>query len=525
MDLDLKKKIGQKFVVGFYGTEITDEFRQAVQDYYFGNIILFRENLVDEEQTKRLCKELHDLVVEATGIAPIISIDQEGGNVTRLTDDSINIPSAMALAATADEALIQRMNFINGKVLLDHGFNLNLGPVLDINCEPDNPVIGVRSYSDDPQKVAKYGRIAFEALQEAGIMSSAKHFPGHGDTKVDSHIGLPKVDISREQLDQREFVPFVEAAHNGITTIMTTHILFPQLEKENYPATMSKTILTDILRKEMQFKGLIISDCMEMKAIADHYGTAFGTKTAFGAGVDLVFISHTPPLAVEAVETVYKAVEESELTIEQIEESYNRIQEYKNQWLKDDWSVTAEEYETYRTEIAAAMQKTFCMLPDGADLHQFPVDENTVVIGPKPYRTTSVSNVMQGEISFAKNISDALEVEHHLIAAKPTAEEIQKVVEAVKDASSIVLGLFNAHVFTEQLALWKALREVSKNILVVALNNPYDLMYLDKEHELGIAIFEYTGKSMLTLQEVLKNREQLTGTLPVEIPERTIGNE
>lgn len=520
MDEALRHKLGQKFVVGFYGYEFTEEMKEAIRKYHFGNIILFRENLRDEEQTRQLCQELHDFILDVTGEAPIISVDQEGGMVTRLVDDSLNIPGAMALAATDDLDLTRRMNWINGRVLLDQGFNLNLAPVVDINNEVDNPVIGVRSFGDKPQHVAKYARASFEGLQEAGILASAKHFPGHGDTTVDSHVGLPVVDISREEMDARELVPFVEAAKGGIAAIMTTHILFPQIEHNNVPATMSRTILTDILREEIGFEGLIISDCMEMEAIATHYGTPEGVKAGFAAGVDLIFVSHTISKAIAAFELAYEAYAQGEISSAELDESVARVKAYKAKVKEAKISLSENEKDGYREEILATMPKTFSYV-GSKRVEDFPWDNNTLVISPEPYRATNASNIEQDSVSLSNNLGKNLNIASQVSSARPDEDERSQLVELAKDKSAIILGLYNAHVFTEQLELLKSLRELEKPMFLVALRNPYDLMYLNAD-ECGLSIFEYTDKSMQTLIQVLKGEVVPTGKLPVDLPERQI---
>ncbi len=521
MNQELRHKIGQKFVIGFPGKEISQELRDAVEQYHFGNIILFRENLQDEEQTKRLCQDLHELILGVTGKAPLISIDQEGGMVTRLTEDALNIPGAMALAATEDLNLIRRLNVINGKLLRDQGFSLNLAPVMDINNEVDNPVIGVRSYGDTPEVVATYAKEAFLGLQEGGILASAKHFPGHGDTKVDSHLGLPSVNIDRKTLEERELVPFKMASQEGIATIMTTHILFPQIETEDVPATMSRTILTDILRDEIGFEGLIISDCMEMQAIGVHYGTPYGVKTAFQAGVDLCFVSHHPEVAIESFHAAYEAYEKGEIPMEELDASVARIASYKQRAFEVEVNLKDEEKEGFRKEILDTMSKTFCVVGEKA-VSDFVLDKDSIVFSPEPYRATNISNVMQDKVSMALNIGKAFGISHTETPARPTTEDIKAIVDQAKDKKSIILGLYNAHVFTEQLDLWKGLRALGKPILLVALRNPYDLMYLDQAEEVGLSIFEYTEKSMQALIQVLQGEVEASGKLSVQLPERTL---
>ena len=189
--MTLREMIGQKLVVGFPGTELDGEFIRLVEEYKVGNIILFRHNIESEEQLAALCAELRRRICAATGAEPFITIDQEGGVVTRLPDDTTNPPGAMAIAAAGGEENAYEMGYLTGCRLRALGVDFDLAPVMDVNSNPDNPVIGVRSYGDDPAAVARYATAMMKGLTEGGVYASLKHFPGHGDTAVDSHIGLP----------------------------------------------------------------------------------------------------------------------------------------------------------------------------------------------------------------------------------------------------------------------------------------------------------------------------------------------
>ena len=521
MNQALKSKLGQRFAIGFSGTTVTDELRDIVREYEFGNFILFRENLVSTEQTRTLCRELHELAMEVTGIPPLIAIDQEGGMVTRLAEDELNIPGAMALAATGDPERIREFNELNGRLLRDLGFNFNLAPVADVNTEPDNPVIGVRSYGDTAEQVADYAQAAFEGLRAGGVLGAAKHFPGHGDTTVDSHVGLPRVDKTREELEAQELLPFRQLAAAQVDAIMTTHILFPELEPERVPATMSEAILTGLLREDYGYEGLIVSDCMEMDAIVEHYGTVEGVLESFRAGVDLVFISHTPQLAVESFETVYQAYASGELLADALEASYARLMQAKVRLAEPISPLEDADRAAAQARIRAILPATYCAVPADKPLQALDTQTATVILGPAPYRATNVSNEAGASLSFARDLGKQLGLLSLETSARPSASEIQQAVQQTAHAEQVILGLYNAHVFTEQLALWRALRDAGRTVLPVALRNPYDLMYLSEEEQ-GLAIFEYTPKSLASLADVLAGRALPTGHCPVALERRVI---
>lgn len=232
--------IGQRLVAGFPGTAITPELVQVIRQYKIGNIILFRENISDAAQLRTLCADLTELIRRETGYDPFIMVDQEGGVVTRLSEDCVNVPGAMALASTGDPGNTYLAGKLTGAELRRLGINFDLAPSVDVNCNPANPIIGVRSYGDTPSTVVKYATGMIRGLQDGGVLCLAKHFPGHGDTSMDSHLTLPCVDKPRTELEKMELAPFRAVIADGVPAIMTAHILFPTLDDSGVPATMSR---------------------------------------------------------------------------------------------------------------------------------------------------------------------------------------------------------------------------------------------------------------------------------------------
>lgn len=333
-ELSVRERIGQRLVVGFLETELTEEFRSFLKEYKIGNIILFSRNAQNRQQLKRLCEDIQEEVLKNTGLPAFICIDQEGGNTTRLPKDCLNIEGAAALASRKNPRLIYEAGRATGGELRSVGVNFNLAPVLDVNSNPENPIIGDRSYSSDPKEAGIYAMEMAKGLMDEGILCCGKHFPGHGDTSTDSHLTLPMVPKNREELEKTELVPFRYAIEKGIPAIMTTHILFPQINKEtegDIPATMSKQIVSGLLREELGFRGLVLSDCLEMKAIAKFYGISKGCLEAMKAGVDMVLISHTREYAEKAYITVEEAYNSGKLDEENMKQSLERILRAKEQ--------------------------------------------------------------------------------------------------------------------------------------------------------------------------------------------------
>ena len=343
-------------------TELNDELREAIRETRPGGIILFGENCRESEQTRKLIQEMQEANRsgnEEHSVPLLISIDQEGGIVARLGQGTRGIGN-MALSATGDPENARMEGRMMGEDLRALGVNTDFAPVCDVNCNPANPVIGVRSFSDDPQMVAEYAGAFQEGLHDASMISSLKHFPGHGDTDTDSHTGFPLVDKSLEELEAVELLPFRELIRAGADMIMTAHIQYPQLEKETsiststgeevyIPATMSHYILTDLLRGELGFEGVIVTDALEMDAIRAHFAMEDVLKKTIEAGVDILLIpvNVTDSNAVQELKDILSRmaslVEDGEIPESRIDESVGRILALKTRYgLFDSTQETPE---------------------------------------------------------------------------------------------------------------------------------------------------------------------------------------
>ncbi len=321
-------------------TAVSDRLRTFVRDHRFGGVILFAENCQDVEQTLKFVTDMQACAVEGGGLPMLIGIDQEGGVVTRLGFGTSGVGN-MALAAAGSPETVREMARIHGEELACLGIHVDFAPVLDVNDNPSNPVIGVRSFGDDAHEVARLGCAYMEGLHDAGVMATVKHFPGHGNTDVDSHTGLPQVSRTLEELRGRELVPFQAAIDAGAEMVMTAHIQFPMVEaetrvslkdgKEIYvPATMSRTILTDLLRGEMGFDGIIVSDALDMSAIQDNYSMDDVLAMTINSGVNMLIL----PLVYESgmldrleamLERAEELVESGRIDPARVEDSVRRI--------------------------------------------------------------------------------------------------------------------------------------------------------------------------------------------------------
>ncbi|EOT2960185.1 glycoside hydrolase family 3 N-terminal domain-containing protein [Clostridium perfringens] len=358
-NMTLEEKLGQMIMPDFRMwqedgtkepsdlTEINSEVAEVIDKYDLGGVILFAENVKEISQTTTLIHDLQEVAInDKDGNLPLlITLDQEGGIVTRLGEGT-NLPGNMALGATRSEKSSYDAGYLIGRELNALGVNVNFAPVLDTNNNPENPVIGVRSISSNPELVGKLGKNIAKGIQDQGVAATAKHFPGHGDTSTDSHYGLPMVNKSIEELRETELKPFKIAIENGIDMIMTAHIQFPRIEKDTFiskkdgsqiviPATLSDDIITGILREEMGYDGVVITDAMNMKAISDHFGELESTKMAINAGIDIILM----PTILRNNEDVKKldyivngildSIKSGEIKEEEITDSVERIVKLK----------------------------------------------------------------------------------------------------------------------------------------------------------------------------------------------------
>jgi len=340
-DDELMKKIGQMLIIGFRGTEVNEDSKivQDINKYNLGGIILFDRdvpskvfprNIVNPEQTKKLITDIKEL----SSSDVFVAIDAEGGLINRLKEKYgfINIPSPEDMGKQDPEQTKENAIII-GKELKNLGFNVNFAPVVDVNVNPDNPVIGKlgRSFSEDPQKVTTYASKFIEGLNQEGIISSIKHFPGHGSSTADSHLGM--VDVTKTY-EEKELIPYQQLIENNYSQmVMTAHIVNTNIDP-NYPATLSPLFIQNILRDQLNFKGVVVSDDMHMGAIVDNYGFNEALVKAINAGCDMLIISnngstYNENIAKETVETIFKAIKRGEISENKINESFRKNKKLK----------------------------------------------------------------------------------------------------------------------------------------------------------------------------------------------------
>ena len=312
-------------MTGFEGTTLTQETEDLIRNHHVGGLILFSRNYENPEQLHTLIRDLQDVAAStSTGLPLFISVDQEGGRVARLTEPFTKYPPLCCLGNAQSETLAYRFGQSLAAELMDVGINMDYAPVLDVHTNPENPIIGDRAFASDPDMVVKLANSFIKGFKEKGMIPVGKHFPGHGDTHVDSHLELPTVTRDAATLEAVELVPFRETIAQGLEVIMTAHVIYTAWDEKN-TATFSKTILQDILRQQLGFQGVIMSDDLEMKAVEKYFPLDAFPRMGVEAGVDIFLICNS----VEKIKTLHdqliQDVNDGTIAIAPIQQSVDRI--------------------------------------------------------------------------------------------------------------------------------------------------------------------------------------------------------
>lgn len=333
-ELTIQEKIGQMMIVGIDKNYITERTKRLILDYKIGGVILYKKNFSSYDELINIIKELKKLN-SANKIPLFISIDQEGGRVNRLPKEILNLPAAYKLAKLKDVEVINKAAELTGSILKKTGFNLDFAPVLDIKRFEDGHAIGDRSYGETKEDVIKYGIPVMEELQKQGIISVVKHFPGHGGTKKDSHFMLPKITIPKEKLEKEDMEVFKTAIEHGADAILVGHL---RVKKETgiYPASLSKKYIIKNLREKYNYKGLIISDDLKMRAVKLFFGPFLSIKKAFQAGNDIIIFRFNKLEEKIAIKKINKLVRKNMIEESRIDESVKRILDTKQKYNLSD---------------------------------------------------------------------------------------------------------------------------------------------------------------------------------------------
>jgi beta-N-acetylhexosaminidase len=525
-DMTIEQQIGQLFMVGFSGTEPTPEIVELIQRWHVGGIIFFSRNCRDAQQVSQLTRDLQTLAREAGHRHPLlISLDQENGLVQRLGAAVTALPGNMALGAAGAEDLTYAVAEATGQELRALGINMNLAPDADVNNNPANPVIGVRSFGEDPQLVARLTAAAVRGYAAAGLVSTLKHFPGHGDTAVDSHLGLPTIPHGLERLERVELPPFRAGIAAGADTVMLAHLRLPGIAPdEDVPASISPTVVR-LLRESLGFSSVILTDCLEMDAIAKTLGEERGALLGLRAGADIILISHRIAPQRGAIELVQATVRSGELSTDVIRAATARVVRLKERHLTWDTLPTPVVADTVSTTPHQQLRdraytRTTTLVHDDAGLLplRLPPDARILAIAYPPDSVTRAVDIVYRHEFLVDGIRARHANVRGVCLGTGTSEaNIEELLHSAESADLLLLVTINAHLDPRQAALMQRLLATGRPAIGIAACNPYDPAALP-DLKTYLATYEYTQPALSVAAEALFGAFDLQGRLPVSLP-------
>ncbi|MER7492525.1 glycoside hydrolase family 3 protein [Streptomyces pharetrae] len=538
--MTLEEKVGQLFVSRAYGHSATApdqadidanlrEFgvrtpAELVARYRLGGVIYFAwaHNTRDPRQIAALSNGLQQASLDLPHRLPLlISTDQEHGIVARIGKPATLFPGAMAIGAGGSRTDARALGRIAGRELRAMGVRQDYTPVADVNVNPANPVIGVRSFGADPDAVAELVAAETAGYQRSGVAATAKHFPGHGDTETDSHYGFPVIKHTRAQWEALDAPPFRAAIEAGIDSIMTAHILVPALDDSGDPATLSRPILTGILREQLGFDGVVVTDALDMAGVRQKYGDERVPVLALKAGVDQLLNAPKLDLAWNAV---LKAVQGGELTEERLEESILRVLRLKAKLglLDDPW--TDEDAVDDKVGTAAhlatadriAERTTTLLVNEGGLLPLAPDDTpRLLVVGADPASPSGTTGPPTGvlaraltELGFTATVLST--------GTAPSATVIERAVAAAAEADAVVVATYNVTATSSQRTLVERLLATGRPVVAVAVRNPYDAARLPGVRAY-LATYSWTDVEVRAAARVIAGEAEPRGKLPVPV--------
>ncbi len=522
--LTLEQMIGQKLLWSFSGKAAPPpEILSALREGQIGGITLFRSlNVDDPAQVRQLTDRLQLAAREAGQPSLLIAADQEGGQLIALGDQTTPFPGNLALGATRSMKLAERVGYAIGCELAALGVNVDYAPACDVNVNPQNPVIGTRSFGESPDSVARLAAALVKGLQAAGVAATAKHFPGHGDTASDSHYGTPVVQHSRERLHQVEFPPFVAAIEAGVKMILTAHVAVPSIDGQiDLPATLSARLVRGVLREELNFDGVVVTDAMDMRAITQGAGFGIDAICAAAAGADLLLLTSAVDQAATHA-NLLQAARRGLLPVADLNASAARIAALKR-WLAAQPAppsldiVGCAEHQALAAEVA---EQSITLVRDDAHLLpiKLPPAAKIAVVMPRPIDLTPADTssyvtptLAQAARAFHANVNE------FVVAQDPAEADIAAVRQAMSDYDLIIAGTLNAFNQSRQAELVRVLLKCGKPVIVAALRMPYDLQAFP-DAPTYLCTYSILSPSMQALVKLLWGQVHSRGRLPVAIP-------
>ena len=466
--LSLEQKIGQMMMVGFDGLSPPRHILDWLASGRIGGIYLFARNIESPPQVKRLVDDCR----AAAPFPILVGIDQEGGIVARLRQGFTESPGAMALGAARDPQLAEDIAFMLGRELAALGVNWNFAPVADIAHQPDNPSVSTRSVGADQDLVGQIVAAQIRGFQRAGVAATVKHFPGLGNTVIDTHAALARVSGSLDYLYDKDLLPFRAALNAQVACVMLTHVMYEALDAK-YPATLSPRIVTGLLREEIGYDGAISTDCMEMNAITHGFGAGEAAVLAVEAGVDMPLYSHSRRRQKAAYQALLRAAKSGRISQDRIDQSVARIQQLKAAFpLEDRPALDLVACDAHQTLALKAARAGMVMVKRGS---AWPIDPQRNKVALIEFSSGRISDAIDQESGsfFARCLSERLQhvACHALDVSKPNAGALGRILPG---ADITLLVTRNAHMQPAQLQLARRITSRAKSVILVCARNPYD---------------------------------------------------
>ncbi len=508
-EMTIDEKIGQLIMCGVLSTKLSEEEKAFIQEAKIGNFILFSRNYTDTYQIKQLSKELYDISYQVSGSFPLISIDQEGGMVTRLFKDVTFPASPMTTSATTIKDAPRITGKIIGRDMIKLGINLNLAPCLEINNNLSSYLVSVRSYGGNKELVLNNTKAFIKGLHQGGVLSCMKHFPGAGAANKDSHLDLPIIESSIDELMNNEMYPFLNNFESD--ALMSSHCMFKSFD--DYPTTLSHKLLTEFLRNEKKYNGLIISDGMEMKAILDFYGIKKGTVLALLAGCDILLLCHEIEQQKEAVEAVKEALEQGIIKESSLDEKVERINQAKLKLIK-----ALNKYCNFKKPYKI-VKKDHKMMSKIVDLSytlikgsQPQINDQTLVISPK----VKVASIVEDEFD-SRNLTNLLRdsFPYNTIYEFQNSPEFKDmIIKRASEFKNILIFSYDVCKDELQKEIINEILKINQDTTVVSLKGPIDEKYFENLNNYA-CLYEYTPNSLKTIIKQLKGKIKMEGKLPL----------
>ncbi len=518
ISMSVEQKVGQLFIPGFRVNDPADQelITQLIAKYHVGGVLLFHTDLLPgKRHTSAEQAQLIQKLQQQSELPLFIAQDLEWGLLQRLRS-AVRFPYNMTLGAIANKQLIYELGKEIGRQCKLMGVHINFAPVVDVNNNPSNPVINDRSFGQDKHEVAERAILFAQGLQDAGVIGCAKHFPGHGDTDVDSHLDLPVINHTRDRFNELELYPFRQMIAAGIPMIMMAHLHIPALDDTpNLPASLSKKVVTDLLQDELGFTGLIVTDGLRMHGVEKHFDSATSAIMAVQAGNDLLIDSRDP---IAAIEAVVSAVHDGTITIERLDKSVLKI-------LRAKQSVGLEAYrqsvlptlEQFHTDYAYQLkgqlyQEAITLVRDDGDLL------------PLSVAPTCAAVFVEDEKSFLHKRADNSLITTFSLQPDAQEQEMENVLTRLQSYSTVLVGVFGMNKYTHKnfgvspatVALCNQLQEQGKNVIVTLFGSPYAVNLFD---EVGTVLVAYEDDvdAQFGAARVLAGVMQASGTLPISV--------